>query len=496
MAKAIMIQGTMSNVGKSVLTAGLCRVLMQDGYRVAPFKSQNMALNSFVTAEGLELGRAQAVQAEASGLEPRVEMNPILLKPTTDCGSQLIVMGRVRGNMTAATYYNYKRELIPEIMAAYEALAAENDYIVIEGAGSPAEINLKQNDIVNMGMARMAKAPVLLVGDIDPGGVFAQLAGTLMLLTDDERSIVKALIINKFRGDREILRPGLAMLEEITKKPVAGVIPMLSLDIDDEDSQSRRLESSAQAALDIAVIRTPRMANFTDLSALAASKGVAVRYVQAASDLLSPDLIILPGSKSTIADLLWLRNTGLDKSLLHFAAHGTPIIGICGGYQMLGESLRDETGVEGGGFVQGLGLLPIRTEFCAEKHCARSQGSVINAAAPFDSLIGAELSGYEIHMGKSTLLKGAAPFIKLADGSFDGCVRGNVCGSYLHGLFDSDVFRKRLLFSLCDRKRIARSCIRVDDYAAHRQQEYDRLADCLRENLDMQMIYRILEEGL
>ena len=300
-AKAIMIQGTMSNAGKSVLTAGLCRIFKQDGYSVAPFKSQNMALNSFITKEGLEMGRAQVMQAEAAGVEPSVRMNPILLKPNSDTGSQVIVNGEVLGDMRAADYFRYKKRLVPRIMEAYRSLAAEHDIIVLEGAGSPAEINLKSDDIVNMGMARLAGAPVLLAGDIDRGGVFASLYGTVALLEPEERSMVKGTIINKFRGDVEILRPGLSQLEALTSVPVLGVVPWLDLDLDDEDSLSSRFSARrAGAPLDVAVVRLPRISNFTDFNALERHPAVGLRYVARAEELGRPDLVILPGTKSTL----------------------------------------------------------------------------------------------------------------------------------------------------------------------------------------------------
>ena len=295
MAKAIMVQGTMSNAGKSVVAAGLCRIFHQDGYRVAPFKSQNMALNSFITREGLEMGRAQVMQAEAAGIEPSVRMNPILLKPTTDTGSQVIVNGEVLGNMSAAEYFRMKKSLVPDILRAYRSLADENDILVLEGAGSPAEINLKTDDIVNMGMAKMAQAPVLLVGDIDRGGVFASLYGTVALLEPEERAMIKGLVINKFRGDVEILRPGLSMLEELTGIPVVGVLPYLSLDLDDEDSLSQRLTVRAQEGLiDAVVIRLPRISNFTDFNTLSQIPGVGLRYAARPEELGQPDLILLP----------------------------------------------------------------------------------------------------------------------------------------------------------------------------------------------------------
>ena len=346
-AKRIMVQGTMSGAGKSLLCAALCRIFAQDGYRVAPFKSQNMALNSFVTRDGLEMGRAQVVQAQAAGIEPDVRMNPILLKPSSDVGSQVIVNGEVRGQMSAAAYFKMKRALIPEILSAYNSLAETVDIIVIEGAGSPAEINLKADDIVNMGLARLVDAPVLLAGDIDRGGVFAQLYGTVALLEPEERARIKGLLINKFRGDVEILRPGLAMLEEKTQLPVLGVVPYLKVDIEDEDSLSTRLDAGKTVhPLDAAILRLPHISNFTDFMPLEQHPLLGVRYVQNIRQLGTPDLIILPGTKNTVDDLLWLRQSGLEAALLKLAAGGTPVLGICGGYQMLGETLADPEGTE------------------------------------------------------------------------------------------------------------------------------------------------------
>ena len=365
-AKCIMVQGTMSGAGKSLLCAALCRIFAQDGYRVAPFKSQNMALNSFVTRDGLEMGRAQVVQAQAAGIEPDVRMNPILLKPSSDVGSQVIVNGEVRGQMSAAAYFKMKRALIPEILSAYNSLAETVDIIVIEGAGSPAEINLKADDIVNMGLARLVDAPVLLAGDIDRGGVFAQLYGTVALLEPEERARIKGLLINKFRGDVEILRPGLAMLEEKTQLPVLGVVPYLKVDIEDEDSLSTRLDAGKTVhPLDAAILRLPHISNFTDFMPLEQHPLLGVRYVQNTRQLGTPDLIILPGTKNTVDDLLWLRQSGLEAALLKLAANGTPVLGVCGGYQMLGETLADPEGTESGTAqtVRGLGLLPTRTVF-------------------------------------------------------------------------------------------------------------------------------------
>ena len=363
MAKRIMIQGTMSNAGKSLLVAGLCRIFKQDGYRVAPFKSQNMALNSYITEEGLEMGRAQVMQAEAAGIKPQVCMNPILLKPTNDTGSQVIVNGEVLKNMKARDYFAYKKKLIPDILKAYQTLEQQADIIVVEGAGSPAEINLKENDIVNMGLAELLDAPVLLVGDIDRGGVFAQLIGTLVLLEEKERERIKGLIINKFRGDVSILDPGIQMLEEKGGIPVTGVVPYMHLVLEDEDSLSDRFTDHEEKAVDIAVIRFPRISNFTDFMVFESIEGVSVRYIDTPEKLHHPDMIILPGSKNTMGDLKWMRQNGLEAAIKKHAQNRDAVIfGICGGYQMLGECITDPYGVEEGGMLRGMELLPLETE--------------------------------------------------------------------------------------------------------------------------------------
>ena len=409
-----MIQGTMSNAGKSLLCAGLCRIFKQDGYRVAPFKSQNMALNSFITEDGLEMGRAQVVQAEAAGVAPQVEMNPILLKPTNDVGSQVIVNGEVLKNMSAREYFAYKKQLIPDIMKAFHKLEEENDIIVIEGAGSPAEINLKKDDIVNMGLAKMVDAPVLLVGDIDRGGVFAQLLGTLMLLEDDEKERVKGLVINKFRGDKKILEPGLKTLEELCGVPVAGVVPYTRVDIDEEDSLTERFSRTAgRKLLDLAVIRLPRISNFTDFSPFERYANVSLRYISSVGELGTPDMILLPGTKSTIADLSWLRQSGLEAAICKEAARGTPVFGVCGGYQMLGRSVSDPDGVEAAGLTQirGLGLLDMDTVFHGEKVQRQTAGTFSGVQGLLSGLNGLGYEGYEIHMGRtaSTAQPSAAP---------------------------------------------------------------------------------------
>ena len=493
MAKVIMVQGTMSNAGKSLLVAGLARVFWQDGYRVAPFKSQNMALNSFITRDGLEMGRAQVVQAEACGREPSVLMNPILLKPTTDVGSQVIVNGEVIGNYKAGGYYKMKHTLWPDVEKAFNTLCEENDIVVVEGAGSPAEINLKQDDFVNMGLAKRFRIPVLLVGDIDRGGVFAQLAGTQMLLDPEENELLKATVINKFRGDVEILRPGLKQLEEIMHKPVAGVLPYLHVDIEDEDSLTSRFGKRTRAMIDVAVIQLPRISNFTDFTALEATDGVSVRYVSHVHELGSPDAVILPGTKNTISDLRWLRESGLEAAVLHLADAGTPVAGICGGYQMLGRRVTDTCGAEGGGSIDGLGLLPTETEFEPEKHRTRVEGSVLsNPVIP----AGTSVTGYEIHMGRTLLDEGAVSLLRLDNGDLDGCVSGNVFGCYIHGFFDTVASRRAFLELVCRRKGISSADLTVLDYDEYKQQQFDILADAVRRNLDMELIYRILDQKL
>ena len=487
-ARRIMVQGTMSGAGKSLLCAALCRIFAQDGYRVAPFKSQNMALNSFVTRDGLEMGRAQVVQAQAAGVEPDVRMNPILLKPSSDTGSQVIVGGEVRGQMSAAAYFRMKRQLIPEILAAFDSLSAEADIVVIEGAGSPAEINLKADDIVNMGLAKLVDAPVLLAGDIDRGGVFAQLYGTVALLEPEERARIAGLVINKFRGDVDILRPGLAMLEEKTGLPVLGVVPYLHVEIEDEDSLSERLNArDAVKPLDVAVIRLPHISNFTDFIPLEQHELLGVRYVQRARELGAPDLVILPGTKNTMEDLLWLRQSGLEAAVRRLAQAQTPVLGVCGGYQMLGQTLDDPAGTESGKpmSLAGLGLLPTRTTFDAQKR--RTQVRAVALGAPF---AGARMTGYEIHNGRTTV--NGEPFCRLADGTPEGCVCPNVFGTYLHGLFDSGELTQALVKLLCARKGISPRETRPASMAEYRQAQFDLLADGVRRALDMGAVYRAM----
>lgn len=497
-AKAIMIQGTASNAGKSFLTAGLCRVFMQDGYRAAPFKSQNMALNSYITKDGLEMGRAQVMQAEAAGIEPRVEMNPILLKPTNHTGSQVIVNGEVLGNMSATDYFAYKKQLVPKVEAAFEKLSEDFDIIVIEGAGSPAEINLRDCDIVNMGMAKIAKAPVLLAGDIDRGGVFASLYGTVKLLEEEEQQRIKGFIINKFRGDVEILRPGLDMIEEKTGIPVVGVVPMTPLDLDDEDSLSERLNhTEAQGIIDIAVIRLPHISNFTDFNVFERMDGVSLRYVKHLEALGNPDLIFLPGTKNTMVDLRWLRESGLEAAIVRHAETRTPVVGICGGYQMLGEVLEDPDEVEQGGTMRGMGLLNTRTVFEPVKTRTQIGGCVIREEDVPLSTTGKDVCGYEIHMGRTYNLGRSRETIQLEDGRIDGLCNeaGTVFGTYLHGIFDFGDLAALLVGRLMQKKGMDPGSWHFDP-EAHKQQEYDKLADLVRSSLDMDKIYEILEAGI
>lgn len=523
MAKVIMIQGTMSNAGKSLLCAGLCRIFKQDGYRVAPFKSQNMALNSFITEEGLEMGRAQVMQAEAAGVKPSVLMNPILLKPTNDVGSQVIVNGKVRGNMQATEYFAYKKQLIPDIKKAFLELSKESDIIVIEGAGSPAEINLKENDIVNMGMAKMVDAPVLLVGDIDRGGVFAQLLGTLLLLEEDEKNRVKGLIINKFRGDKTILDSGITMLEEKGEVPVVGVIPYMRLSLEDEDSLTTRFSKKEEGLIDIAVIRFPRISNFTDFDVFEQIEGVSLRYVSGASELNNPDMVILPGSKNTMGDLKWMRENGLEAAIKKLSKD-TIVFGICGGYQMLGMSIEDPSGVEGGGSMRGMELLPTETVLQDNKTTTQVMGEFLQLEGPLASLSGKKISGYEIHMGKTVNLEAAPKYTAeisrgveadcgvskdcgMSEGretstgcgtgetELEGAFSGNVYGSYVHGIFDKGDIAAGIVQILAERKGVTLDTSGVMDYRQFKEKQYDELAATLREYLDMEALYGILREA-
>ena len=490
MAKVIMVQGTMSGVGKSFLVAGLCRIFKQDGYKAAPFKSQNMALNSYITDEGLEMGRAQVMQAEAAGIKPSVYMNPILLKPTDSVGSQVIVNGEVIGNMKAREYFEYKKELIPEIKHAFKKLSDKADIIVIEGAGSPAEINLKQNDIVNMGMAEMVDAPVLLVADIDRGGVFAQLLGTLMLLEDDERERVKGLIINKFRGDKTILDPGIDMIEEKGGVKVTGVLPYMNIKLEDEDSLSDRFDIRTRKAIDIAVVKFPRISNFTDFNVFEQNENVSIRYITSSNELEGADLIILPGSKNTIGDLKWMRQNGIEACIKKMS-ETTPVFGICGGFQMLGENISDPESIEEGGEIKGMGLITVSTVLKNEKTRLSKDGTINVVDGIFKDLSNLHYEGYEIHMGETADSTSGKKINDVVIKAFDK----NIYGTYVHGIFDDKMTAETILKALSDMKGINYHEGEIMDYKAFKEREYDRMADILREHLNMEEVYGMLREA-
>jgi adenosylcobyric acid synthase len=500
LAPALMVQGTASSVGKSLLVTALCRLFKQDGLRVLPFKAQNMALNSFVTSTGGEIGRAQAVQAEAAGVPPEVDMNPVLIKPEGDSRSQVVVLGRAVGSMSAAEYHRRKPELRGLIAGCLERLRRRADLVVIEGAGSPAEINLKAHDIVNMSVARAADARVLLVGDIDRGGVFASFVGTMELLDPEERALVGGYVINKFRGDPALLAPGLDFLRARTGVPVLGVLPFLpGLEIADEDSLGLddRRGRRASSDLEVAVVRLPRISNYDDVAPLEHEPDVVVRFVDRPRDVERADLVILPGSKTTVADLAWLRARGLAEAIVARAARGGLVLGICGGCQMLGGEILDPEGVEAPGGAAGLGLLPVRTRFALPKVTAQVQA---RAAASFLAEGGAVVSGYEIHAGR---LEPAGPrpwtgpaFTVIARNGgaadeLDGAVSadGAVVGTLIHGLFEDDALRAGLLERLRARRGLPPWGPRRP--RSHEAQ-YDRVAACVREHLDVPALRRLL----
>jgi adenosylcobyric acid synthase len=496
-AKTLMIQGTASSVGKSVMVAALCRIFRQDGFKVAPFKAQNMALNSFVTREGGEIGRAQAVQAEAAGIEPSVDMNPVLLKPEAEAKSQVIVLGKVAKNLEASHYYDYTPHLLEVIEDSLNRLRSTYDIVVIEGAGSPAEINLKEREIVNMRVARMANAPVLLVGDIDRGGVFASIIGTLELLTQEERDLVKGLVINKFRGDLALLKPGVDFLEKRTDKPVLGVIPYFrGINIAQEDSVylDEKPMVSSNRGLNVAIIRLPHISNYDDFDPLE-EMDCTVRYISEPSELGNPDLIILPGTKSTIADLNYLRQQGLAQAVIQQAKASTPLIGICGGYQMLGKTINDPHKVESSeSSVAGLGLLDIKTTFGQIKTTTQIGAKVVANKGLFEGLKGVEITGYEIHMGQTRGQNHAPAFqvVETPQGKadyFDGAVSDNclIFGSYIHGLFHNASFTHALL----NRLRQLRGLPVATAVPINKDKQYDELATIVRANLNMPQVYKI-----
>jgi adenosylcobyric acid synthase len=494
MAK-IMIQGTASSVGKSILVTALCRIFKQDGYSVCPYKSQNMSLNSYITLEGKEMGRAQVLQAYAAGLEPEVYMNPILLKPTTDKNCQIIFNGEIYGYSNAREYHNLKVKFKDDLKSSFEELEDKFDIIVMEGAGSPAEINLRDNDIVNMGMAELVDAPVLLVGDIDKGGVFASLLGTIMLLSDDEKHRVKGTIINKFRGDISLLKPGVDSLEELTHRDCLGVVPYFKLDLEDEDG-AVELNKSITNKIDVSIIKLPHISNFTDFDALCIEPDVSVRYVETVNEFKTPDLVIIPGTKNTLGDLEYLKTSGLFNKIREYEENGK-VIGICGGYQMLGKVLEDPHGVETSlESMEGLNLLPIKTVFEEKKVTTRVNGvigkNLINNNNPLS------IYGYEIHMGKTTIIHGGKNLITITKSNnedthhLDGVVngKGNVMGTYIHGIFDGVEFREHIVNELRRNKGIEEKVSMP--YEHLREKELDKLADLVRESIDMDKIYKIM----
>jgi adenosylcobyric acid synthase len=507
MAKSIMVQGTASSVGKSIITAGICRLLKREGHLVAPFKSQNMALNSYITAKGHEMGRAQVVQAEAAGIEPDVLMNPILLKPSTDQKAQVILNGKVYKNMSAVEYHAFKPELRVMVKETYDALAKQVDYIVIEGAGSPAEINLREGDLVNMGMAELSNSPVVLVGDIDRGGVFASLYGTVMLLEPHERDRIVGMIINKFRGDVSLLKSGLDMIEEKLGIPVLGVVPYTDLKIEDEDSLSERfrIKQNIKNDVHIEVLYLPHVSNFTDFHVFDTMEDVSVRYVMRTEAISEPDLLIIPGSKNTIEDMLYLHQTGLSEQILRLARKGVTIVGICGGYQMLGQTISDPHGTESSvESVNGLGLLATTTTFEPQKTTTQIKGEILKFDGCLEALSGCKVFGYEIHMGQTTRLEGAAPFVKITESlgkpceHLDGAMNEmqTVFGTYIHGLFDDTTFVRQFINTLRQKKgleKIVPGALQKD-FAAFKDEQYSKLADLLETSIDWVRLKKLIED--
>jgi len=492
MAK-IMIQGTGSSVGKSILVAALCRIFKQDGYSVCPYKSQNMSLNSYITLDGKEMGRAQVLQAYAAGIEPQAFMNPILLKPTADTKCQVIVNGKVYNNNTAHEYHNLKPIFKDMLREQFIKIENQFDIIVMEGAGSPAEINLRDRDIVNMGMAKLVDAPVLIVGDIDKGGVFASLAGTMLLLTEDEKLRVKGTIINKFRGDINLLMPGIDMIEDIIKRPNLGVVPYFNLTLEDEDGAMITINKKVTAPIDVAVIMFPHISNFTDVDSLKCEEDVSVRFITSCEEFGNPDLLILPGSKNTIEDLNSIRNSGLENTIINYSKEGM-IIGICGGYQMLGTKISDPLNVESNlNNIKGMGILYTETIIESEKVMTRVEGHVTLPGFK------GSIYGYEIHMGKTIVAQGSNNFITInqenekrinkLDGVFNN--KETIFGTYIHGILDSVDFREYLLNKIRIKKSIPER--KSPDYEGFREEEINKLADIVREALDMEKIYEIMD---
>ena len=477
-----MIVGTASHVGKSIVVTALCRTLKQRGVRVAPFKSQNMALNSYVCADGSEIGRAQVVQAEAAGIEPECDMNPILLKPTGKRHIQVVLHGRVHRTMTAGEYYEHKPLFFAKALESFHRLASKFDVVILEGAGSAAEVNLKDRDIVNLPFAQAVGAPALLVADIDRGGVFASIVGTFALLDDAEKECLRGFIINRFRGDLRLFEDGPRFLEKQTGRPCLGVLPYIeSLRIDQEDSVSLDDHRVVPGSFRVGVLRLPHISNYTDFNPLQRISGVTVEYVTGRETASAQDLIIVPGTKNTIADLRWLVGHGLQKLLLETLERGGWVLGICGGYQMLGQRVSDPFGTEEGGAEAGLGLLPVHTQLEPNKITVQSKGR---------SFLGTSVAGYEIHMGRTDHVRPMDPFIVKDDGATDGAISGRVAGTYFHGLFENQEFTTKFLSMVAESRR---SDWRPGAAACSKEDEYNRLAATVREYLDLERIYDFIQ---
>jgi len=502
-----MIQGTGSGVGKSIIVAGLCRMYRDRGVNVAPFKGQNMALNSFITREGGEIGRAQAYQAEAARIEPSVDMNPVLLKATGEAGCQVILNGKVHSNMAAREYYSFKKEAWAAVTQGYERLSRRHDLIIIEGAGSPAEINLANDEVVNMSVARLAQAPVILVGDIDKGGVFASLFGTIQLL-DGDAEYIRAFIINKFRGDITILKPGLDMITDRTGRPVLGVLPYLGdMGLHEEDGipveRFRRFKHSHP--IRIAVVALRYISNFTDFDPFLYEPDVELNYTLRDGDIENADLVILPGSKNTVQDLLFLRETGIEESVKRAAAKGIPVVGVCGGYQMLGRRIADPLGVERSSKeTRGMGLLDVETVLEGKKVTAQVEAELVQGSefkVQNNGIDDRQLKGYEIHMGRTTGEVGlfsikrirthAEPGTVNVELISDGSRRGNVWGTYIHGIFDNDLFRRGIIDALRRAKGLPPGGETVN-FAQERERALDQWATVLKNNLDVRFIDNLI----
>lgn len=496
MSKSIMFLGTASSVGKSTIATAFCRYFKNKGMKVAPFKALNISLNSYVTEDGLEMGRAQVVQADACEIKPRAWMNPVLLKPSGNMKTQVIVNGKVKCNIDSYKYKELNKELKEVVKDTYEAISKEYDLIILEGSGSCAEINLKESDIANMHMAKVSNSPVILVADIDRGGVFASVVGTIMLLDKEERKKVKGVIINKFRGNMESFKPAMKQLEEIINIPVLGAMPYFSLDIEDEDSVTERISNKISncKGIDIVVIRLPYMSNFTDFNSLSRLDNVSIRYIDNVQEIGDPHLVIIPGSKNTIDDIRFLKENGLYSKIISLEEKGTTILGICGGYQMMGNYIIDELGVEGEKRVEGgFGFLPTTTKFNKDKITKQSSGRIVSNI--IEEINNIEVSGYEIHNGETIVNNPDNIFIKLSNGEVAGAIndKGNVIGTYLHGIFDNGDFIKQFIKTLINKNNLEEDYNEVSTYREYKLNELDKLSKILDENIDMVKVKEILK---